>query len=279
MNVTDLVHCPFASSLSAAAVSHAILSLSFPTIAVPVRTKGLCLNMKQKSSALRELVLQIQVLTFIYHSHIGQSPRYLRDLIRLPSSSSAKPSWPSWSLCPTSEDFCGSDMSLCNYWPCTLEPTPSFDMTHLINWWAKCLFSFSQDCSLLSGSLTLEALLIGVHWEMRYINVQIQYNTAVILFFQLDRPLCFLSTSCLKISSLFSREGATLWVLVGRTSLHFFLCVDVMSLLSNKHWMCSGIYQWEVGGTISQYCKTDGRTDGWCWCAIWTWIGVVIDFG
>ena len=28
---------------------------------------------------------------------------------------------------------------------------------------AKCLFSFSQECSLLSGSLALEALLIGVH--------------------------------------------------------------------------------------------------------------------
>jgi len=32
------------------------------------------------------------------------------------------------------------------------------------------LFSISQDCSLLSGSLTLEALLIGVHCKKCYIN-------------------------------------------------------------------------------------------------------------
>jgi len=38
----------------------------------------------------------------------------------------------------------------------------------LINWWAKCLYSFPQDCSLLSGSLALEALLIGVHCKKRY---------------------------------------------------------------------------------------------------------------
>ena len=31
--------------------------------------------------------------------------------------------------------------------------------------------SFSQDCSLLSGSLVLEALLNGVHREKCYINV------------------------------------------------------------------------------------------------------------
>ena len=31
--------------------------------------------------------------------------------------------------------------------------------------------SFSQDCSLLSGSLALEALLIGVHCKKRDINV------------------------------------------------------------------------------------------------------------
>jgi len=35
----------------------------------------------------------------------------------------------------------------------------------------KCLFSFSQDCPLLPGSLALEALLIGVHCKKRYINV------------------------------------------------------------------------------------------------------------
>src|SRR6218665_1277891 len=29
--------------------------------------------------------IQLKVLTLIYRSHIGQAPRYLRDLIRLPS--------------------------------------------------------------------------------------------------------------------------------------------------------------------------------------------------
>ena len=32
-------------------------------------------------------------------------------------------------------------------------------------------------CSLLSKSFALEALLIGVHFKKRYINVYIQYNT------------------------------------------------------------------------------------------------------
>src|SRR6218665_2009233 len=52
-----------------------------------------------------------------------------------------------------------------------LEPTPSFYSIHFINWFAKCVFSFSQDCFLLSGSLALEALLIGVHCKKRYINL------------------------------------------------------------------------------------------------------------
>src|SRR6218665_3980410 len=30
--------------------------------------------------------IQLKVLTLIYRSHIGQAPRYLRDLIHLPSS-------------------------------------------------------------------------------------------------------------------------------------------------------------------------------------------------
>jgi len=47
---------------------------------------------------------------------------------------------------------------------------------HFINWWANCLFPISQDCSLLSVSLALEALLIGVPCKKRYINVQIQHN-------------------------------------------------------------------------------------------------------
>src|SRR6218665_2585847 len=79
-------------------------------------------------------------------------------------------------LCPASENFYGSDTSLCNHWPFALEPTASFYSIHFINWCAKCVFSFSQDCFLLSGSLALEALLIGVHSKKRYINIQIQYN-------------------------------------------------------------------------------------------------------
>jgi len=73
--------------------------------------------------------------------------------------------------CPTSEDFYGSDTSLCNHWPFALKPTPSFYAIHFINWWTKCLYSFSQACSLLSGSLALETPQIGVHFMKRYINV------------------------------------------------------------------------------------------------------------
>jgi len=43
--------------------------------------------------------------------------------------------------------------------------------SYFINWWAKCLFSFSQGCFLLSGSLALETLLIGVHCKKCYVNV------------------------------------------------------------------------------------------------------------
>jgi len=51
-----------------------------------------------------------------------------------------------------------------------------------VDWWAKCLLSFSQDCSLLSGSLTLEELLIGVHCEKRYKCIDtIQYKLYVLL--------------------------------------------------------------------------------------------------
>src|SRR6218665_3343995 len=42
---------------------------------------------------------------------------------------------------------------------------PSTRSTLLTGEPRQCLFSFSQDCSLLSGSLALEALLIGVHWR------------------------------------------------------------------------------------------------------------------
>jgi len=43
---------------------------------------------------------------------------------------------------------------------------------------AKCLFSFSQNYSLLSGSRALETLMIGVHCKKRYVKCidTIQYN-------------------------------------------------------------------------------------------------------
>jgi len=44
-------------------------------------------------------------------------------------------------------------------------------ITCMSNWWANCLFSFSQGCSLLSGSLALEVLLLGVRCKKCYINV------------------------------------------------------------------------------------------------------------
>jgi len=53
----------------------------------------------------------------------------------------------------------------------TLVASTYSSMYLLYNWWAKSLFSFSQDCSLLSGSFALEELLIGVHFKKRYINV------------------------------------------------------------------------------------------------------------
>ena len=108
-------------------------------------------------------------LTYWSNSRIFTWPYPLAFLCHL--SSSATLTWPSWSLCPANKDFYGSDMSLCNHWSFALEPTPSFYTIHFINWWAKCLFSFSQDCSLFSESLALEALLIGVHFKKRYINV------------------------------------------------------------------------------------------------------------
>src|SRR6218665_2199192 len=63
---------------------------------------------------------------------------------------------------PQSECLYGSDTGLRNHWPCALEPTPSFYAIHFISCRrAKCLFSFSQDCSLLSGSLALSGVQRG----------------------------------------------------------------------------------------------------------------------
>jgi len=114
---------------------------------------------------------QLKILTLIYRSQIDQSPKYFRDLIRMPSSAiSLRPlrSLDRHDLCPAREDFHDSDTSLCNHWPLALEPTPSFYAIHVINWWDKCFFLLFQDCALLSGSLALQ---IGLHSEKRYINL------------------------------------------------------------------------------------------------------------
>src|SRR6218665_885147 len=78
--------------------------------------------------------IQLKVLTLIYRSHIGQAPRYLRDLIRLPSSViSLRPlrSLDRHDLCV--EDFYGSDTSLCHHWPFALDQLlPSTRSTLLI---------------------------------------------------------------------------------------------------------------------------------------------------
>jgi len=79
-------------------------------------------------------------------------------------SSSATLTWPPWFLCPTSEDFYGSDTGLCNHWAFALEPTPSFYVIHFINWWAKCLFPFSQDCSFLSQTLWVSRTVSASGW-------------------------------------------------------------------------------------------------------------------
>src|SRR6218665_2655891 len=44
--------------------------------------------------------------------------------------------------------------------------------------------------SLLSGSLALEALLIGVHCKKRYINVYIQYNTIQLYYVYFPCNIC-----------------------------------------------------------------------------------------
>src|SRR6218665_260615 len=70
--------------------------------------------------------IQLKVLTLICRSKIGQvASKYLRGLYaRLFDMISFS----------MREDFYGSDTSLCNHWPCALEPTLSFDPIHLINW-------------------------------------------------------------------------------------------------------------------------------------------------
>ena len=89
-------------------------------------------------------------------------------------------------LCYPKPILSSSNNDLVHYRTVLLLPTPSFYAIHFINVWAKCLLSFSQDCSLLYGSLAMEALLIGVHCKKRYINVDIQYN---IKFWHLYRRL------------------------------------------------------------------------------------------
>lgn len=61
-------------------------------------------------------------------------------------------------------------LDLCNYWPCTLEPSSSYRTFLLISWCATVTFC-SVRLLCFSGYSALETPLIGVHYEMRYINV------------------------------------------------------------------------------------------------------------
>ena len=74
--------------------------------------------------------------------------------------------WPSWSLCPTSEEFYGSDTSLCNHWPYTLKP-PYFNTLLLINLWAKCFF-FVLSRQLSSHSKAFKWCNINVQMHTNY---------------------------------------------------------------------------------------------------------------
>jgi len=144
----------------------------------------------------------LKVLTLIYRSLICQAPRCLHDLVRLPSFAI--------SLCPLRSldrhdlfvpqvrTFMAQTRAFAIIgpllWNQLLPSTQStlltgereirlFNDTSIskmicvndFNRWSKCLFFFSQDFSLLSGSFTLEALLIGMHCKKRHINVW--YNT------------------------------------------------------------------------------------------------------
>ena len=62
-------------------------------------------------------------------SHVLMWPYPIAFVCHL--SSSITFTRPSRSLCPESEDYYGSDTSLCNHWPCALEPTPYFDAAKL----------------------------------------------------------------------------------------------------------------------------------------------------
>ena len=136
--------------------------------------------------------IQLKILTLIYRSHIGQAPRYLRDLIRLPSSAiSLRPlrsldhhdlfvRRTRTSMAQT-RAFAIIGPALWNQLPpstrsssLTGEPTASSRSLR------------TQDYSLLYGSLAMEALLIG---ESSYPRIPLQ-------FLQLS-SLRFFDISCL----------------------------------------------------------------------------------
>src|SRR6218665_1942082 len=84
--------------------------------------------------------------------------RYLRDLIRLPSSATFLRPLRSLDrhdlFVPRARTSMAQTRAFAiigplRIWPFeNFEPTPSFYMIHFINWSAKCLLSFSEDCSL-----------------------------------------------------------------------------------------------------------------------------------
>ena len=99
-------------------------------------------------------------------------------------------------------------------------------MIYLINWLAKCLVSFSHDCCLLSGSLALEALLIGVHCKKRYINVYIQYKVQT----PLDRPFRRAKNGQFKIKRPVYSRFPTSLVLLPIPHFRFISCLPILPL-------------------------------------------------
>src|SRR6218665_179681 len=111
--------------------------------------------------------IQLKVLTLIYSLHIGQAPRYLhvRDLIRLPSSAISLRLLRSLDrhdlFVPRAKTSMAQTRAIAiidpSLWNQLLPSTRSILLIGEPTS-AKCLFSFSHYCSLLSGSLELEAL-------------------------------------------------------------------------------------------------------------------------
>src|SRR6218665_1687003 len=111
----------------------------------------------------------------IYRSHIGQAPRHLRELIRLPSSAiSLRP------LCsldrhdlfvPGAMTSMAQTRAFAIIGPSLWNQLLPSTRSTLLTGEPSASFRSLKTASLLSGSFALEELLIGVHSKKRYINV------------------------------------------------------------------------------------------------------------